>query len=107
MLVGRLSEHFEFVVDNLDVEFRILDNFTVEFEATVVERFYRDFLCGVFAAPIRPDVFAFEELEKTENDFALFHFADVADVQKSVVHNGIRANGNAAADKSAVCLCLS
>lgn len=68
----RLSEHFEFVVDNLDVEFRILDNFTVEFEAAVVERFYRDFLCGVFAAPIRPDVFAFEKLEKTENDFALF-----------------------------------
>ena len=87
---------------DLYIEFRVFDNFAVEFETAVVKRFNRDFLCGVFAAPVRADVLAFEELEKAENDFSLFHFADVADVQKSVVDNRVRTNGNAAADKSAV-----
>lgn len=59
-------------MNNLDVEFGVFDDFTVKLETAVVKRFDSNLLCGVFSAPIRADVLAFEELEQAENDFALF-----------------------------------
>lgn len=59
-------------MNNFYIEFGVVDNFAVKLETAVVKRFDSNLLCGVFSAPIRADVLAFEELEQAENDFALF-----------------------------------
>lgn len=59
-------------MNNFYIEFGVVDNFAVKLESAVVKCLDGDLFCRVFATPIRADMFAFEEFEKTEDDFALF-----------------------------------